>query len=259
MTALDRLFTRNQLWPLLSLLLSLAVWEAVARAGRLPEYVLPTVEAVAARMVTSAGLLATQGAWTLLEIVVGFLISAAVAIPLGMLIVASRPLERTLYPPIVALNSLPKVAMAPLFVVWFGFGLVPKVGMTLMIAFFPILVNTIVGLRGVDPDMLQLARSMNASPLRRFLKVRLPHALPSIFAGLKVATGLAVIGALIAEFIGSDRGWGYLLVQASGQLDTPLIFAILVLLSVLAVLLYNVVAGIERLAIPWHVSQRRHT
>lgn len=250
------MLNRSQVWTVVSIASALLAWEAVAKVGKLPEYVLPSVEAVTVRAIADSSVLATQGTWTLLEIVSGFLISAAIAIPLAMLVVLSRTLERLLYPPIVALNSLPKVAVAPLLVVWFGFGLVPKIGMTILIAFFPILVNTMVGLRGVDPDMLQLGRSMNAGTLRLFLKVRLPHALPSIFAGLKVASGLAVIGALIAEFIGSDRGWGYLLVQASGQLDTPLIFAILVLLSVLAVLIYYAVVAIEKLAIPWHASQR---
>lgn len=243
-------------WSLLSLVISLGLWEAFARLSGLPSYVLPGVEAVGRRLVESWPELARHGVWTVFEVVAGFSLSAVVAIPLGMVIVYSRPVERLIYPPIVALNSLPKVAMAPLFVVWFGFGLSPKIGITFLIAFFPILVNTIIGLRGVDPDMVQLARSMNASTLRVFLKLRLPHALPSIFAGLKVATGLAVVGALIGEFIGSDRGWGYLLVQAGGQLDTSLIFAILVLLSALAVGLFNLVALVERVAIPWHASQR---
>ena len=127
-----------------------------------------------------------------------------------------------------------------------------------LIAFFPIVIDTIVGLRSIDPAMIQLARSMGAPPHRIFCKLRLPHALPAIFGGLKVASSLAVVGALTGEFVGSDKGLGYLLVQASGNLNTALLFATLVVLSALAMALFYLVEVLERIAIPWHASQRTH-
>ena len=156
----------------------------------------------------------------------------------------------------VATQSIPKIALAPLFIVWFGFGTTPKVAVAFLISFFPVVVDTIVGLRSIDPAMVQLARSMGAPPYRIFLRLRLPNALPSVFAGLKVASTLAVVGALTGEFIGSDRGLGYVLVQSSAQLNTPLLFATLVTLSLLAMAFFFLVEGVERLLIPWHVSQR---
>ncbi|WGX95011.1 ABC transporter permease [Nocardioides sp. L-11A] len=245
------------LWPLISFGAILLAWELVARLGSVPDYMLPSVSQVVERGWETRDLLMTHGRWTILEILGGFALSALIAIPLGMVIVTSRLLERLLYPPIVALNSVPKVGLAPLFVVWFGFGMAPTIAMTALVTFFPLLVNTVMGLRSVDAEMIHLARVMAATRLRLFLKVRLPHALPSIFAGLKVATSLAVIGALVSEFIASDRGWGYVLVSAGGQLDTALIFAVMILLSAVATAFFYLVAAVERLVVPWHSSQRQ--
>jgi NitT/TauT family transport system permease protein len=202
--------------------------------------------------------LVSQTWWTAGTVLTGFLVAAAFAIPVATLIVVSPVLERLLYPPMVATQSIPKIALAPLFIVWFGFGVVPKVAVAFLIAFFPIVIDTIVGLRSIDPAMIQLARSMGAPPHRMFLKLRLPHALPMIFGGLKVASSLAVVGALTGEFVGSDKGLGYLLLQASGNLNTALLFATLVVLSALAMAFFYLVEVLERILIPWHASQRMH-
>lgn len=245
-------------WSVGSILLMVLVWDLACRIFSIPEYLVPSPAKVFAVAVEQWRSLAMQTVWTTLAILGGFVAAAVVAIPLAMLIVTSPTLERLLYPPMVATQSIPKIALAPLFVVWFGFGVWPKVAVAFLIAFFPIVVDTIVGLRSIDPGMIQLARSMGASKTRIFLKMRLPHALPSIFGGLKVASTLAVVGALTGEFIGSDRGLGYVLVQASGMLNTPLLFATLVVLSVLAMVLFYLVELAERWLIPWHVSQRGH-
>jgi NitT/TauT family transport system permease protein len=136
--------------------------------------------------------------------------------------------------------------------------MMPKVAVAFLIAFFPIVIDTIVGLRNIEPGMIQLARSMGAPPHRVFLKLRLPNALPMIFGGLKVASALAVVGALTGEFVGSDKGLGYILVQASGNLNTALLFATLVVLSLVAMVFFYAVELVERILIPWHVSQRAH-
>lgn len=244
-------------WSILSMVVLIAVWAAVVALARPKSYILPAPWDVAKRLGTSHQLL-LDAAWpTISEILIGYAIGVGIAIPLGMLVVANKWLDRLLLPLLVASNSIPKVALAPLFVVWFGYGVTPRVVITFSIAFFPVLVNTVTGLNSVDPEMVRLARSMGGSKSKVFAKVRLPNALPSIFAGMKVATGLAVIGGIIGEFVASDKGWGYLLIQAQGQLDTTLIFAIILLLAVFATAMYYAVEFAERLAIPWHSSQRK--
>jgi NitT/TauT family transport system permease protein len=244
------------LWTLLSFAIVFVAWELTVRLFALPEYLLPGPEPVLVALTQNMRTLAAQSLWTAGTVLAGFLVAAAVAIPLAMLIVISPVLERLLYPPMVATQSIPKIALAPLFIVWFGFGVAPKVAVAFLIAFFPIVIDTIVGLRSIDPAMIQLARSMGAPPRRIFLKLRLPNALPMIFGGLKVASALAVVGALTGEFVGSDRGLGYLLVQASGNLNTALLFATLVILSAMAMAFFYLVEMLERIAIPWHASQR---
>jgi NitT/TauT family transport system permease protein len=253
-----RMKIRPFLWTLGSFAIVFLLWDLTVRIFRMPEYLLPGPGPVFASLAKNIAVLSAQSVWTAGTVLFGFLVAAAVAIPLAMLIVVSPTLERLLYPPMVATQSIPKIALAPLFIVWFGFGVTPKVAVAFLIAFFPIVIDTIVGLRSIDPAMIQLARSMGAPPYRVFLKLRLPNALPAIFGGLKVASSLAVVGALTGEFVGSDRGLGYLLVQASGNLNTPLLFATLVVLSALAMVFFYLVEILERIAIPWHASQRAH-
>jgi NitT/TauT family transport system permease protein len=151
---------------------------------------------------------------------------------------------------------VPKVAIAPLFVVWFGFGIIPKIISAFLLGFFPIVVSTVVGFKSVERDMLDLAHSMKATNLQIFMRISLPHALPSIFAGLKVSVTLAVVGAVVGEFVGSNSGIGYLLQIANGNFDLPLMFAALTVLSLIGLLLFAAVDLVERLMIPWHASHR---
>jgi NitT/TauT family transport system permease protein len=247
---------KNLLWILGSAAFALGAWALVILVLKPADYVLPAPWEVLHRTWTSRALLASNGVTTMSEIFAGLLIGIVTAIPLGIAIVAIPLIERLVYPIIIAFNAIPKVALAPLFVVWFGYGLFPRVLITTSIAFFPILVATVSGLVSIDPDLLRLARVLRARRLQVFLRMRLPQALPSIFAGIKVATSLAVIGGIIGEFVASDRGWGYLLVQASGTLDTTIMFAIVILLAVVASALFAIVGLIERLTISWHASQR---
>ena len=234
------------------------MWDLAIRVFRIAPYLLPPPLTVLETIVQNWSTLGVHTLWTTGTILAGFVSAAVVAIPLAMLIVMSPVLGKLLYPPIVATQAIPKIALAPLFIVWFGFGMMPKVTVAFLIAFFPIMIDTIVGLRSIDPGMVQLARSMGAPPRRIFLKLRLPNALPMIFSGLKVASALAVVGALTGEFVGSDRGLGYVLVQASGNLNTALLFSALVILSIVAMAFFYAVELVERILIPWHVSQRAH-
>lgn len=245
-------------WSVASFLLIFVLWDLAIRVFRIAPYLLPSPLVVLDTIVQNWRTLGVHTLWTTGTILAGFVSAAVVAIPLAMLIVMSPVLGKLLYPPIVATQAIPKIALAPLFIVWFGFGMMPKVTVAFLIAFFPIMIDTIVGLRSIDPGMVQLARSMGAPPRRVFLRLRLPNALPMIFSGLKVASALAVVGALTGEFVGSDRGLGYVLVQASGNLNTALLFAALVILSIVAMVFFYAVELVERILIPWHVSQRAH-
>jgi NitT/TauT family transport system permease protein len=247
---------KRLVWAGASFLVLFILWDLAVRLFKIPIYLVPGPLKVLQSIIDQWQPLAVQSMWTSAAILAGFIAAAVFAIPMAMLIVVSPTLERLVYPPMVATQSIPKIALAPLFIVWFGFGMAPKVAVAFLIAFFPIVIDTIVGLRSIDPAMVQLARSMGAPPRRIFLRLRLPHALPMIFGGLKVASTLAVVGALTGEFIGSDKGLGYLLVQASGSMDTPLLFATLVILSLIAMVFFYAVEFVEHLMIPWHVSQR---
>jgi NitT/TauT family transport system permease protein len=171
----------------------------------------------------------------------GFGLSIAFGIPIALLIAYSRTVEGFVYPLLVFSQSVPKVAIAPLFVVWFGFGIIPKIICAFMLGFFPIVVSTVMGFKSVDRDMIDLARSMKASRWQTFMRISLPHAMPSIFAGLKVSVTLAVVGAVVGEFVGSNSGIGYVLQIANGNFDLPLMFAALTVLSAIGVLLFVVV------------------
>jgi NitT/TauT family transport system permease protein len=206
--------------------------------------------------VTLDGSIFEHAAVTLYEAVTGFVIGAISGVSFGFLLARRETVASVLDPYIVAFNGIPRIALAPLFIIWFGFGLVPKVFMTFLLSFFPIVIDAVVGFRSLDPEIVYLTRSMGLSGWQAFLKVRLPHALPQIFAGLKVAITLATAGAIIGEWVGADRGLGYLLLVAGGDLRTSLLFATLVVLTAIGLVLYYLMVLAERLAIPWHVSRR---
>jgi NitT/TauT family transport system permease protein len=228
-----------------------ALWEAAVQALGVPDYILPSPSVIAAKMVASWQLLLSNAVVTLQEILLGFALSVLVAIPLAVAVVYSRIFERTAFPFMVSLQTIPKVALAPILVMWLGYGIMPKVMVAFLISFFPIVINSVIGMRSAEKEMIYLVQSMGANELTTFLKIRLPKALPSIFGGLKVGMGQAVVGATVGEFIAAERGLGYLQLISQVRLDTPLLFAAVVVLSLLGVLLFNLVAMIERIALPW--------
>jgi len=245
--------------PLALAVVVVVVWELGVKLGNVPAYLLPPPTAILASLVNDWRVISLNIYPTLIAILGGFALSVVIGIPLATIIVFSRLAERILYPPMIASQAIPKVAIAPLFVVWMGFGVLPRVWIAFLIAFFPVVIDTVIGLRSVQPEMLQLGRSMGGGTLRVFLKLPLPNALPNIFAGLKVAIALAVVGAITGEFVGSQSGLGYLLTSASGQMDTALVFAVLVTISVIAMVLFMIIETVEKLVIPWHSSMRsRH-
>lgn len=244
-------------WPAATTAALVLAWEASVRGGLIAPYILPAPSAVVERLVDSAPLLAPHVLVTAVEILLGFILAVVGGVLLAMAVVYIPPFERAVYPLIVASQAIPKVAIGPLFVLWLGFGLLPKVVIAFLIAFFPVMIDTVIGLRSVELESQFLLRSMGARRWKSFVYLNVPNALPNLFGGMKVAITLATVGAIVGEFIGSNDGLGYLLIFANGTLDTTLIFAALVLLSVLAIAFYGLVSAIEDLFIWWHVSKRR--
>ena len=232
----------------------LAIWEAATRAFDVPAFLLPAPSAVLGSMRANAGLLLGNGWVTAVEILLGFLLSIVVGIPLALAIFLWPPFARSVLPLLVSSQAMPKVAVAPLLLVWFGFGYLPKVLIAFLIAFFPVVINTAVGLAAIEPEKIYLARSMGFGAVDTFFKIRLPTALPAIFGGLKISITLAVVGAVVGEFVGGDAGLGYLLMVANGSMDTQLLFAGIVGLTILGVAFYLLVEFAERLAVPPHAT-----
>ncbi|WP_406409386.1 ABC transporter permease [Streptomyces sp. NBC_01643] len=220
------------------------------------DYLLPSPAQVASAFRTYHEPLLTNTWSTLEEILLAFVLSIVAGVALAIPIAFSRTVERLSYPLLVMSQAVPKIALGPLFIVWFGFGLMTNVLIAVSVAIFPIIVNTALGLSSLDPDLVRLGRSMGASRWRLFRLVRLPAAMPSIFAGLKVAITLAVIGAVVGEFIVGNVGLGHLTLSASGNQNAPLLFACIISLAVLGILVFAVIDFFERIALRWHTSQR---
>ena len=233
------------------------LWQLIVTLFPIPRYLLPSPIEVGSVMVNLFELQASHALVTLREILLGFALAVLIGVPLAVAITFLPVFEKLFSPILVATQAIPKVAVAPLFLVWFGFGEAPKVAMATVIAVFPIIIDTAVGLRAIDPDMVRLAKSMRAGSLKTFWKVRLPIALPSIFAGLKMAMTFAVIGAVVGEFVAGQSGLGYLIQAATGSLQTTIAFASIVLLSLIGIVLFFIVETFERVFIPWHHSTDR--
>jgi NitT/TauT family transport system permease protein len=242
--------------PVLVLVAVLVLWEVAVMLFRIPPYLIPTPKSVVNALIGEWSRIWRESLVTTYATLGGFALSALIGIPMAVAISYSRLMESLLYPILVFSQSIPKIAIAPLFVVWFGFGIVPKIIAAFLLGFFPVVVSTVQGFKSVEPDMIDLVRSMKASRLQIFAKISLPQALPSIFSGLKVAVTLAVVGAVVGEFVGSNSGIGYVLQIANGNFDLPLMFAALFVLSMIGVLLFAAVDLIEKWMIPWHMSRR---
>ena len=226
-------------------------WEIYTRAANVPVYILPAPSVIAKAVVKDFDSLMKHSWVTIYEVVLGFVIGTAFGIPLAISIVYSKFAEKTIYAALVASQAVPKVALAPLLIAWFGFGMTPKIIITFLICFFPIVVNTVIGLNSTPPEMLYLARSLGASGLETFWKFRFPHGLPSIFGGLKVGISLAVVGAVVGEFVAGANGLGYLQIIRASFLKTDSVFAILIFLSIIGIVLFYLIQFIESRVIRW--------
>ena len=236
---------------------AVVLWEAVARFTGLPQFILPAPSVVAERLLRAIndGSLARHSAVTLSEVLAGLALGLAGATLLGYALAKSTTLERLLSPYVVASQSIPIVAVAPLLVIWFGPGRLSKVLICALIVFFPVLVNTVVGVRSVPAELYDLMRTLRATRRQVFMKLEVPAAMPVLLGGLKIGATLSVIGAVVGEFVGADQGLGFLINVGDGLYYTPLVFVAVFALITMALGLYGVVAALERRLLAWRVAE----
>jgi len=243
-------------YPVVAIILAVVAWFAGVHYFKVPPYIMPPPEDVAVALVLKFHILIRHTEPTIIATVTGLGLSIALGVPFAMLLVWSRTIERAIMPLLVFSQCFPKVAIGPILIVWFGWGILPKVLISFIISFFPIVIQTALGLKSVENDELDLIRIMSPSSFQIFTKIRIPNALPFFFGGLKVAVTLSLIGSIVGEFIGADRGLGYLLQYANSELDTELLFATMIFLMVLGGVLFLSVTRLEKWLLPWHVTVR---
>jgi NitT/TauT family transport system permease protein len=251
-------FSRVYLFPTFTLLGILVIWEALYHIFDIPQFIVPAPSRIFVETWEWRYRLVGHTWVTLYETLGGFALSVVIGTPLSVLLVYNPILRNALYPLLVVAQSIPKVAIAPILLLILGAGEVSKIVVAFLVAFFPVVVDTATGLAGTPEELLDLSRSYQASQLKTFIKVRFPMALPFFFSGLKVAITLAVIGAVVGEFVGSDKGLGYVIVSATSYWKASLAFGAIFLLSILAIILFGAISLIERLFCPWYASEKPH-
>lgn len=248
--------SENSRLAILTMVILLLAWEGAVRFFGVREFLLPAPSKIIADFMEQPGFLLLQSLDTLKTTLAGFVLAVVLGVGAAIGIVYSRFLDRTLYALMVALNAVPKVALAPLFVIWLGTGSAPKIAIAMLIAIFPILIDTVLGLKSIDPEMLNMARANQASRSKVLWKIRFPNALPSIFAGMKVGISFALVGTIVGEFVAGETGLGHVILVAQGSFNTPTVFVALALLCVLGVILFKALELAEERLLPWHASQR---
>jgi NitT/TauT family transport system permease protein len=248
--------TRDHSHAFLTLVVILVAWEMAVSILQIRDFLLPAPSKIFAQFLAQFGYLMQHSLSTLETTMAGFLVAVVLGVASAVGIVYSRFLDKTLYAFLVALNAVPKVALAPLFVIWMGTGSMPKVAIAMLIAIFPILIDTVLGLRSTDPDMLDMARVNHASKAKVLWKIRFPNALPSIFAGMKVGVSFALVGTIVGEFVAGESGLGHVILVAQGSFDTSTVFVALALLCIMGVVLFQAIEYMEGHFLGWHASQQ---
>jgi NitT/TauT family transport system permease protein len=237
--------------PLVLLAAILLVWEVLVRRGEIPTFVLPPPSRILAFAVGHWQAILYHAAVTIRQALAGFSLSVCLGILLAIVIVQSRFLEEALLPLLITSQVIPTIAIAPLLVLWLGFGSAPKIAVAFLVSFFPIVINTVTGLKAVEADLLYLVRGLSATRWQELVKVRLPNALPYLFAGCRVSVTLSLIGGVVGEFVSADQGLGFLILTGAGRLLTEQIFASIGVLGLAGIVLFNLVRVVERLVVPW--------
>jgi ABC-type nitrate/sulfonate/bicarbonate transport system permease component len=242
--------------PTILLIGLLAAWEGFIALTDQPEYVVPHLRTIGGEMVEESDKLLPATWITLQEIMLGFGLGVAAGVLLAIVIVQFKVMGRAILPVVITSQALPVIAIAPVLVIWFGFGMLPKVLVAALVSFFPVVINTTAGLRSIEREMIDLMRSLGASRWVLFKKVSLPGALPHMFAGVKNAAVISAIGAIVGEWVGAEAGLGPLMLAANASFQTALVFAAIVYLAIIAVALFVVVSIAERILIPWYFLTR---
>jgi len=242
---------KNNGQTLLTFILALLVWHFGVVLFGVKEFILPTPIAAIQTLFQGKFRWPMNFMATFYEVVGGFLVSGLVGVILGVAVVWSEWLKRTILPFLVFLNSLPKIAVAPLFMIWFGYGIVPNILIVFLISFFPVVINTATGLVAVEEDLLDLVNYLHATKWQKMKKIQLPNSLPYIFSGLKIAATTAVTGAIVGEFVASEKGLGSIIISSQTTLATPVIFGSLILITIIGMALFGFVGMMERLLMPW--------
>lgn len=258
-TRLRYLGRRAVRWlPALAIIAALVgIWEVCAVIFDVPRWLLPRPSVIAQELVARRAMLLGHTWVTLEEVLLGFGISLVSGVVLATMIAYSRTLERSIYPLVIASQTIPIIAIAPLLLIWIGYGIGPKVIVVALIAFFPIVVNTVDGLKAADADMVNMMRTLGASRWQIYTKVRVPNSLPFFFSGVRVAMAVSVIGAVIGEWVGSSQGLGYLMIRSKPQFLTERVFAAIFILAIMGVGLFITVGIVERYLLPWHHRERQ--
>ncbi|HTM07529.1 MAG TPA: ABC transporter permease [Verrucomicrobiae bacterium] len=243
--------------PVIFFIVLLVLWEVLVKVAHVPAFILPPPRDLYNSFIGKFFILGHHSLITFIEAVGGFALSFILGVAFAVAIVYSRHLNNTIYPLIVILYAMPKSAFAPLMVIWIGYGLFSKIAIAFLVAFFPIVVNTVVGLKEVEPELIELARINRGSSWDVFKKIRLPNSLPYMFAGIKVALVLSVTGAIVAEFVAANEGLGYLVLQANYSLDTAFALVILLILALLSLVLFAIVNKLQRKWVPWSAEVRQ--
>ena len=246
----------RRLTPLAGVVSFLVGWQIVVIVFKMPPYLLPAPAAIAYAFIDHLPILLSNGWVTVYEMLAGYALAVGIAVPLAIAITSSQRFNEFVMPTMLFFQIVPKVAIAPLFLVWFGVGATPKILVAFLISFFPIVIDAAVGLRSMSTEMIDLARSMGATRMQVFAQFRLPTSLPYLFSGLKVAATLAIAGTVVGEFVGADKGLGYLLLVTNSNMETALMFATIVALTIIGLVFYYLVELLEGLLIPWHVTHR---
>jgi NitT/TauT family transport system permease protein len=245
----------NAAWSVLFFLGLIILWQIAVPLLEIPKYLLPTPLGIAEEFGKRGGLILKHAIPTFNETVLGFLLGVVVGIGSGLGIVYSRFLWLTIYPSLIVIGSIPRIAITPLILIWLGIdSLWSKVTIAFLTAFFPMVVNSVVGLAQIENDMIDLAKTMGMSRWTEFKKIRLPNSVPYLFAGFKASIALAVIGAVVAEFVAGQKGLGYLIIVANNDMNSGLIFASLIVLSIMSLALFGIIVGLEKKLMPWRRS-----
>jgi len=252
-------FLRIRSWgiPIAILVVLAGVWELWIQLGDVPKWQLPAPSAIAVELSDSRALLWDHTLVTLQEVALGFLAALAAGVIVAALITYSRVLESSIYPIVIASQTVPIIAIAPLLLIWVGYGIEPKIIIVALISFYPIAVNTVDGMKSVDPDMVRMMRTLGASRWQIFSKLQVPTSLPFMFSGIKIGISVSVIAAVISEWVGASEGLGYLITYSQPLFLTARVFAAIVLLSIMGISLFVLASVLERVMLPWYHTERK--